>query len=118
MVDELKTWAIVEVMGRNEYAGFITAETIAGAPMLRIDVPMVEGRDGFTKFLAPGSLYGISPCTEETARLRAASLKKTPFEFWSVECQVIQKLEAEGKLSTRQLAHTRSYVGEDGDPDD
>jgi hypothetical protein len=113
MNDELKTWAIVEVMGHNEYAGFIAAETIAGAPMLRVDVPAVEGRDAFTKYLAPGSLYGISPCTEETARLRARALKKTPFESWSVERQVVQQLEKEGKLiKERQLAPA-NYNGSD-----
>lgn len=106
MNDELKTWAIVEVMGHNEYAGFISAETIAGAPMLRVDVPAVPGRESFTKFLAPSALYAISPCTEDTARLRAAALKKTPFESWSVERQVVERLREEGKLvEERQLSH-------------
>jgi hypothetical protein len=121
--DELKCWAIVEVMGHNEYAGFITAETIAGAPMLRVDVPEVlataayQKRDAFTKFLAPSALYAISPCTEHTARLRAAALRKTPFESWSVEKQVVERLRDEGKLvSERQLSHAE--VSADGDDSD
>lgn len=127
MSEEFKAWAIVEVMGHNEYAGFVSAETIAGTPMIRVDVPPVEKLDGFTKFLAPGSIYGISPCTEATARLRAASLKKTPFESWSVEKQVIQKLKDEGKLvENKQLRHEspgendldRGYSDYDPDDDD
>lgn len=98
MSGELRTWAIVEVMGHNEYSGLISAEVVAGAPMLRVDVPAVPGRDGFTKFLSSSAIYAISPCTEETARLRAADLKKTPFESWSVERQVINKLREEEKL--------------------
>lgn len=79
---EFKTWAIVEVMGHVEYAGYVTAETIAGSAMLRVDVPDVVGKGAFTKYLSTGALYGISPCSEETARARAASIKATPFSAW------------------------------------
>jgi hypothetical protein len=41
---EFKTWAIVEVVGHVECAGFVTSETIAGSAMLRIDVPEVKER--------------------------------------------------------------------------
>jgi hypothetical protein len=119
MNDELRTWAIVEVMGHNEYAGFISADTVAGAPMLRVNVPAVDGRDAFTKFLSMSAIYAISPCTEETARLRAAALKKTPFESWSVERQVIERLREEGKLNdVRQLAHVGDVCIDDEDEDD
>lgn len=115
METEFKTWAIVEVMGHNKYAGFVSAETIAGAPMLRVDVPGVPGREPFTKYLSPSSLYGISPCTEKTATLRAASLKKTPFESWSVEQQVMNDLRAKGKLvEHKQLSHEPRDDEEDG----
>ena len=39
-------WAIVEVMGHQKYAGFVTTEAYGGA----------------------GSIYCITPCTEEVAR--------------------------------------------------
>lgn len=117
MADEFKSWAIVEVMGHQEYAGFVLAETIAGAPMIRVDVPEVSGREAFTKYLSPAAIYGISPCTEQTARLRAAAIKKTPFESWSVERQVIERLRDEGKLiAERQLEHA-SVNGEEDEPD-
>jgi hypothetical protein len=41
---EFKTWAIVEVMGHVEYAGFVTAETIAGSAMLRVWARRSESR--------------------------------------------------------------------------
>ncbi|MGB0888749.1 MAG: hypothetical protein ACPGWS_00570 [Solirubrobacterales bacterium] len=65
-----RQWAVVEVMGHRRFAGFVTVETIAG-PMVRVDVPAVEGRLGFTKMLSPQSIYAITPTTEAIAR-RAA----------------------------------------------
>ncbi len=98
MNDQFKSWAIVEVMGHNEYAGCVTAETIAGSPMLRIDVPETSARPAFTKYLSMASIYGISPCSEETARDRAESKKATPFACWDVESQVVAKLKEKGLL--------------------
>lgn len=95
---EFKTWAIVEVMGHVEYAGFISAETIAGSAMLRVDVPAVDGREAFTKYLATNALYGISPCSESTAKARAASIKAVPFHSWDVEQQVLAALKTKGLL--------------------
>lgn len=100
---QFKTWAIVEVMGHTTYAGYVSEETIAGSAMLRIDVPEMEDRTAFTKYISPGALYGISPCTEETARARAASLKATPFPIWGMEHQIMDSLIKRG-LMTRQEA--------------
>jgi hypothetical protein len=96
--EQFKTWAIFEVMGHVEYAGFISEETIAGTAMLRVDVPDVEGRGAFTKYLSTGALYGISPCSEATARSRAASIKAMPFSAWDVQRQVMDELKKQGRL--------------------
>jgi hypothetical protein len=93
-----ETWAIVEVMGHVEYAGFVTAETIAGCAMLRVDVPEVKDRAAFTKYLSTGALYGITPCSEETARARASAIKAVPFSVWDVESQIMSKLKERGML--------------------
>ena len=93
-----KTWAVVEVMGHNEYAGFVSSESVAGIPMLRVDVPATSKREAFTKYLSASALYGISPCSEATARARAEDRHATPFESWSVERQVLDGLRAKGLL--------------------
>jgi hypothetical protein len=104
MSEPFKSWAIVEVMGHNEYAGMVTEETIGGAAMIRVDVPAIPavdgtpGIDGFTKYLSSNAIYGISPCTEATARARAVSNRSVPFDSWSVEKQVVAELRAAGKL--------------------
>jgi hypothetical protein len=69
----LETWAVLEIMGHNKFAGLLSEQTIAGHGFVRIDVPEVELEGGtklpaFTKMFGAASIYAISPCTEETAR--------------------------------------------------
>lgn len=113
--NDFKTWAIVEVMGHVEYAGYVTTETIAGVSMLRVDVPDCAGVGEFTKYLSAGALYGITPCSETTARLRARNLRATPFNSWSLESQVEKKLQAEGRLLPPPPATEPKSQSEDDD---
>lgn len=58
-------WAIVEQLGHRRLVGQLSEVDVAGAPMLRIDIPT----DPPTFRLASSaSLYGIIPITEEEAR--------------------------------------------------
>lgn len=98
-----ETWAIVEVMGHVEYAGFVRQEQVAGIHMLRIDVPAVGNIDGFTKYIAPSALYAITPVTEVTAKARAKSASATPFSVWSVEDQLKRHLTEKNLLIERGL---------------
>jgi hypothetical protein len=106
---EFKTWAIVEVMGHVEYAGFVTAETIAGSAMLGVDVPEVNDRAAFTKYLATGALYGITPCSEETARARAERIRAIPFRAYDIESQLIKSLKERGML----IEHKKVLTGDE-----
>jgi hypothetical protein len=124
MTDEgFKSWAVVEVMGHQTYSGFVTAENIAGAPMLRVDVPEVGEIPAFTKYIAPSALYGITPCTEATATAMANTKKKTPFETWGVEKALMAKLKEAGKLvETKAIEYKNDddddVIDPDFDPDD
>ena len=81
---KFEAWAIVEVMGHGRFAGFVQEATLAGAPFLRIDVPAVSGQDGdagqqaFTRYLGAGSIFAITPCTEDLARKMAAAFRSRP----------------------------------------
>lgn len=110
--EKFESWAIVEVMGHSVYAGYVTAENIAGAPMLRVDVPAVGSLDAFTKYIAPHALYGITPCTEETAKAKAESIEVSPVSSWSVERQVINQMREKGLLIENQQAVDCDYNDE------
>lgn len=80
------TWAIVEIMGHKRFAGFVTEQSFGIAALIRIDVPETEqperevwvgGRWGkaparktsaYSKLIGVGSIYCITPCTEDVAR--------------------------------------------------
>jgi hypothetical protein len=63
--------AVVELMGHVQLAGWVTETTIAGGGFVRVDVPDADGGLKLTKYCGPSSIYAITPCDEETARLTA-----------------------------------------------
>lgn len=86
-VVKFETWAIVEIMGHKRFAGYVTEQAVGGSSFVRIDVPEItlvsEKRlPAFTKLFGAGSIYCISPCTEETARAFAAQLRSEAFALY------------------------------------
>jgi hypothetical protein len=79
-------WAIVEVMGHRQFAGFVSEQAIGGASFVRVDVPGVhvdgERLPSFTKLLGAGSIYAISPCTKETAVAFAVQAQTRSFALY------------------------------------
>ncbi|MHB9105784.1 MAG: acetyltransferase [Armatimonadota bacterium] len=77
-------WAILELMGHRRIAGHVSEATIAGQSFIRIDVPDVPGQDAFTQFYGAGSLYCLTPTTEEIARAVAARSIVRPVERYEL----------------------------------
>ena len=101
------SWAIVEVMGHQTYPGYVTTEAYGGAVLFRVEVPELPERDrvlkygeyagslyctagstvrdkavpGYTKLIGAGSIYAITPCTEEAARKAAETLQARAFNL-------------------------------------
>jgi len=73
-------WAIVELFGHRRVAGTVHEVTIAGAPMLRIDVFEGDAKSpSFTEYKnAQGAVYGIVPTTEDLCRRFSAAHKPQP----------------------------------------
>lgn len=79
-------WAIVELLGHKTLAGRVSEQPIAGASLLRIDVPetpedtrwsqVYAATAAYTKLVGVGSIYAITPCTEEVARRAARELER------------------------------------------
>lgn len=74
-------WVILELLGHRRLAGWLTEAQIAGASFLRIDVP---SEPPATQYYAPGSVYAITPTTEEIARAVAGRGGPTPVQRWEL----------------------------------
>lgn len=96
---EKDTWAVVEVMGHNTFAGKVSEYVIGGTAFIRVDVPeiaeKVEVQHGseytyptvpaFTKLIGAGSIYAITPCSEVIAREIAKRKRTVPVEVFNLE---------------------------------
>ncbi len=100
MSDEAKApeafWGMVEVMGHNQYVGFISEYSFAGAGFVRVDIPECAGIPGWSKVLGTGSIYAITPMDEAMARAMAAQNQQTPLnEFALMEMAERLQLDVE-----------------------
>jgi hypothetical protein len=78
------TWCIVEILGRKVVAGRVTEQVIAGQGFIRVDVPAVNDQTGFTQLYGPGSIYAITPTTEEIATAFVARNVGAPIQPWQL----------------------------------
>ncbi len=78
------TWMILELMGHRRMAGLVSEQVIAGQAFLRIDVPNTPAQPAFTQFYGAGSVYCMTPTTEEIARAVAAQSYTRPVERYEL----------------------------------
>ena len=86
MSEPFKGWAILELFGHRRLAGMVEDVEMFGGRMCRIDVP--DAKDP-TKMLASqlyghAAVYGMTPCTEETAREVARMSQPAPVQRWEL----------------------------------
>lgn len=100
-------FAIVEVMGHNSFAGHVTTQAFGAAVLFRIDVPelpegevilayadrsgsevlpagskvMREKVQGYTKLIGAGSIYAITPCTEDAVMAYVQRQQRQPLRL-------------------------------------
>lgn len=77
-------WAVVELFGHNQIAGYVTDTPQFGTSMMRVDVPEVGDNPGYTKFFGGGAIYALTPTTEEIARIAVQRLDVRPVSEWTV----------------------------------
>lgn len=92
MAEKFEQWCILEIMGHQRYAGLVSEQAIGGSSFVRIDVPECEGRPAFSKCFGAGSIYCITPVTEEVARMTARGLRQTPLQVYDLPADVQEKL--------------------------
>lgn len=97
-------WAIVDVLGHQRYVGYVTTEAYGQAVLFRVDVPALESREretkrpgyyggrylpagakvvegavpGYTKLIGSGSIYTLTPCTQEAAIKAVDEMQERP----------------------------------------
>lgn len=87
VVETFEQWCVVEIMGHKRFAGLVTEQSVGGTSFVRIDIPEVTTSSGqklpaFTKLFGAASIYCLSPCTEETARAFAATIRAEGFALY------------------------------------
>jgi hypothetical protein len=117
----VENWAILEIMGHERLAGRITETTIAGVPMLRVEVPTTEKLPAFTRLLSGASIFSLTPVPQDVAIIVAGQLQKTAvsgipaygFSFG----QQLQMSQALGLPAPKEPT-TRSYEDEELEEED
>lgn len=75
-------WMLVELLGHNKIAGFVTEEQKFGQVLLRIEIPTCF-EDGLvtytTQFYGTHALYCATPINKNDAILLSKELRPTPF---------------------------------------
>ena len=93
-----ESWCIVEIMGHARYAGFVTEQPVGGCSFVRIDVPELPEENGydrrpaFTKLFGQGSIFAITPCTEQTAREAARSFRARALSMFEMPFSAARQL--------------------------
>jgi hypothetical protein len=80
MDDAYEGWAIVEQMGHVRLIGKIREVTQFGATMARVEVLQPDGTFKI-KDVGGGSIYAITPITEDTARNLMKPMEITPWQL-------------------------------------
>ena len=80
--EEIKNWAIVELMGHKVVSGMISKSEMLGKPLLRIDVPATSIYPEFTQFYGESAIYCVTFVSEEVARLTAEQNKLNPVSVY------------------------------------
>ena len=89
-------YAIVELMGRSVIAGYVSEQVIAGAAMLRVDVPAVGDQPAYSKFVGGSAIYGITPTTQEIAQRAAERLRVRPISEWTLPDRALRPALVDG----------------------
>jgi hypothetical protein len=140
-------WAIVDVLGHQRYVGYVTTEAYGGAVLFRIDVPELAERErvsksgeyaggrwvpagttvkegavqGYTKLIGAGSIYAITPCSQEAALKAVENTQQRP--LMSVALPPERALASSDVMSVEcPVCHSTASpcecdMAEDNDPD-
>lgn len=78
-IENFEGWVIAEMMGHRKVAGYIKQATIAGSPMMRLDIYVGDATvPTATQFYSAAAFYCITPAAEHLCRQYAQSRVPQP----------------------------------------
>jgi hypothetical protein len=124
---EPDTYAVVEVLGHQTFAGKVSEHVVGGTAFIRVDVPeMPESRTetyrgenvspkipGFTKLIGAGSIYAITPCSEQVAMKVAAQRRSVPVSIVELEPRHVRTQALTSAIEDRVDVESGSAVVDD-----
>jgi hypothetical protein len=114
--NDFSGWAIVEIMGHQKYAGFVSSQALAGSSLVRVDVPETDGHAAFSKMFGGSSIYCLTPVDELVAKSMAKSLRKAPVDIYEFPREVVEAMRT-AKIGQRSPASDDSQIGLDFEQD-
>lgn len=80
-------WCMVELMGQHRYSAFVTEVSVAGQPMLRLEIPTdaTTPNQRAIKFVGPRAVYAMTPCDETLALRIAHKNMPVPVKSWELD---------------------------------
>jgi hypothetical protein len=121
-------WAVVEMFGHSREVGYVTTDYFGAGALFRVEVPPLPEREvtlirpewidselagagskivrsaveGRTRFIGPGAVYAINPCSKDAA-------------FTALESMSRRDVKVVELVTAKRLATT--LPGEDGEDD-
>lgn len=100
--EDFTGWAIVELVGRRQYAGHVSTQAIGGSAMLRLDIPQVSDRPAHTKLFNVTAICSLTPVSRQAAMLATQTASR--FELYEqLLCESRQLLNAESNVGWESL---------------
>lgn len=73
-------WALVEIFGHRQHYGRVTEVERFGTKMMRVDVPTAEPDQFETFFYGGGSIFSMTPMTEDATRKWNERYRPRPYK--------------------------------------
>lgn len=97
------TWAVLELFGHQQVAGWIEKDERFGAVLTRVDVPEVGGIPAHSSFYGNGAIYAVHPVSEEVAKAVALRIAHRPVVIYGPELVERRMLDEERERNRGRL---------------
>jgi len=116
--EKFESWVKLELMGRKVLIGKASEVLIAGAPLLRIDVPASGDMPAYTQMYGASAIYCITPITEEVAMRAAPNYNVEPISKYELRPPTISQIDRE-RLQNGSWLEVKDddLEGADNDPE-